>query len=134
MTDDAVGHWLSGLPPESRDRATPVVEAIRRSAPDLPVVIQGDLLAFGPFRYRYDSGRAGETAKLSLAIRAHGISVYVNCLEGAGYLLEKHLPFLGRASAGKSCLRFRKFSDLDPEGFANLVRAAAVSTGAGSVN
>ena len=126
--------WLEGLGEEGRQLASPVVRLLLTEAPRLAVTVQQGMLAFGPFRYRYASGRSGESALLTLAVRKHGLSLYVNCVEDGRYLLATHLPNLGKVRAGISCLRFRRLSELDDAAFRNLIRAAAVSRGGGQVD
>ena len=53
---------------------------IREHAPELEPVIMGGMLGYGPFHYRYASGREGDTHRVSLASRMHGISLYELCV------------------------------------------------------
>lgn len=77
-----------------------------------PVVLNG-MLGYGPFHYKYASGREGDTCKIGLASNSAAISIYACAGNEKGGLVEQHARQLGKASCGKSCIRFKKFSDLD---------------------
>jgi Domain of unknown function (DU1801) len=83
---------------------------IRETLPDL----EAHGLEYGPFHYRYDSGREGDAYRLSVAERKHGISLYVLALTADGeYLAESRADRFPKASVGKSCIRFKRLDDLD---------------------
>lgn len=104
---------------------------IRKSAPKLAPAIQSGMLVYGPFHYKYASGREGESAKLTLASNANYISLYVNCIGSTSYLAEDFKQALPKAKIGKSCVRFKRLSDLDPAALKQLIVAAAKAKGAG---
>ena len=85
----------------------------------------GTMLGYGPFHYRYASGREGDTTLLGLASQKRYISLYVLCAKGGRYLAESYAERLPKASVGKSCVRFARLSDLDPAVLAELVTEAA---------
>ena len=49
---------------------------IRKHTPKLEPVIMGGMLGYGPFHYRYASGREGDACKLSIVGDASYISLY----------------------------------------------------------
>jgi hypothetical protein len=98
---------------------------IREHAPGLEPVVAGKMLGYGPFHYRYASGREGDTTLLGLASQKRYISLYVLCANGGRYLAESYAERLPKASVGKSCVRFARLSDLDPAVLAELVTEAA---------
>lgn len=104
---------------------------IRKTAPKLATGIQSGMLVYGPFRYKYASGREGETAKLTLASNANYISLYVNCVGSTAYLAEDFKEEFPKAKIGKSCVRFKKLTDLDPAALKKLISAAAKAKGTG---
>ncbi|MBI2688417.1 MAG: DUF1801 domain-containing protein [Acidobacteria bacterium] len=104
---------------------------IRKTAPKLKPAIQSGILVYGPFRYRYATGREGDTAKLAVASNKSYISLYVNCLAEGGYMAESFKEALPKASIGKACVRFKRLSDLDLEALKRLIAAAAKTRGAG---
>jgi hypothetical protein len=100
---------------------------IRKHAPKLEPVIMGGMLGYGPFHYRYASGREGDACKLSIASNASYISLYCLAADSEGFILQRYVDRLPKASIGKSCVRFRKLADLDEEALVALIEEAATS-------
>ena len=98
---------------------------IREHAPDLTPCIHAGMLGYGRFRYRYASGRTGESCRLSIASNASYISLYVLAADAQGYLAERYVERLPTAKIGKSCVRFKRTSDLDRDALVELIGAAA---------
>jgi hypothetical protein len=87
---------------------------IRKTLPDLKPCIANGMIGYGPFHYKYASGREGDTARVALASNKTGFSVYVMAVDAKGrYLAEQAKAKLGRASVGKSCIRFKKLADVE---------------------
>jgi hypothetical protein len=107
---------------------------IRKTVPSLkPFLSEGTvpMLGYGPYHYKYASGREGDTAIVSLASQKHHISVYVFCVDEAigKYVAEKHADDLGKVSVGKSCIRFKRIDDLNLDALAEVLREAALTMG-----
>jgi hypothetical protein len=98
---------------------------IRTHAPELEPVIMSGMLGYGPFHYRYASGREGEACTLSLASNASYISLYCNAADDDGYVAERYVDRLPKASIGRSCVRFKKLADLDESALVALVEETA---------
>jgi hypothetical protein len=89
-------------------------DLIREVAPELEVEEAGkDMIGYGPFHYRYASGREGDAHLLALSPRKNYISLYVLCTTDGAYLAESYKERLPKASIGKSCVRFKRPSDID---------------------
>jgi hypothetical protein len=86
---------------------------IRDVAPELEVQAAKDMIGYGPFHYRYASGREGDAHLLALSPRKNYISIYVLCTKDGAYLAESYKDRLPKADIGKSCVRFKRPSDLD---------------------
>jgi Domain of unknown function (DU1801) len=99
---------------------------IRTHAPDLEPVIMGGMLGYGPFHYRYASGREGEACKLSVASNASYISLYCFATDEDGYVAERYVDRLPGASIGKTCVRFKKLADLDEKALVALIEETAM--------
>jgi hypothetical protein len=123
---DEVEAWLAALPEGRQDSIRTIHELVRSTAPELAPSVSGKFLGYGPFHYRYESGREGDTFRVSVANNAQYVSMYV-LGEGSkgGYIAEEWAGRLGKASVGKSCVRFKKADDLDLDAVRALVRAAA---------
>ena len=75
-------------------------------------------MGFGSYHYRYDSGRTGETPLAGFAIRGREMVIY---LMAEGDTQKSLLSRLGRHRIGKSCLYFKRLSDLDESALEGLV-------------
>ncbi|HET9347359.1 MAG TPA: DUF1801 domain-containing protein [Candidatus Limnocylindrales bacterium] len=103
---------------------------IRETLPEL----EADGMSYGPFHYRYASGREGDAYWVSVAQRKAGISLYVLALtEDGEYLAESRAGEFPKASVGKSCIRFRRLDDLDEGALRDLLREAGRRPAPGAV-
>jgi hypothetical protein len=71
------------------------------------------MLGYGRFHYRYKTGREGDASLVALASRKQYISLYVLCADENGYLAERYVERLPKASIGRSCVRFKRVADID---------------------
>ena len=117
--------YIAALAEPRRTDVAALDALIREHAPGLEPVVAGKMLGYGPFHYRYASGREGDTTLLGLASQKRYISLYVQCSNGGRYLAESYAERLPKASVGKSCVRFARLSDIDPAVLAELVTEAA---------
>jgi hypothetical protein len=110
-------------------------ELIRDTLPDLEVVRESeDMIGYGPFHYRYASGREGDTYRVSVANRKAGISLYVLCVTSDGrYLAESRADAFPKANVGKSCVRFKRLDDLDETALRELLAEAGRLPARGAV-
>jgi hypothetical protein len=106
---------------------------IKKSAPKLAPVVQGAMLTYGAFQYRYATGREGTSARLAIACRKSGISLYVNCVDQNGYIAEQFADRFVKAKVGKSCIAFKRLADLGEKDVVALIKLAARTKGAGEV-
>lgn len=86
---------------------------IQKSVPKLKSFLLGGMIGYGPFHYKYPSGREGDWARISLASQKNYISVYVCDVKNGKYVAESSKHLLPKASIGKSCIRFKKIDDID---------------------
>lgn len=117
--------YLAGLEEPRRSEVERLDALIRGAAPDLEPHVSSGMLAYGTYHYRYASGREGDAALISLASRRQYLSLYVQCATPTGYLAERYAERLPKAKIGRSCVRFKRLSDVDEAGLADLVAEAA---------
>lgn len=118
--------YLAGLPADRREAVTTIHRAIVKAAPSLkPFIIVG-MLGYGPFHYKYASGREGDWAIVALASQKNYLSLYICAAEKDGYLAEKNKGSLGKVSVGRACIRFKKLEDLNLKVAMSLVKKASV--------
>jgi hypothetical protein len=105
-------------------------ELIKDALPDLA----SDAGGYGPFHYRYASGREGDAHRVAVAARKTGISLYVLALTANGqYLAESRAGEFPRAKVGKSCIRFKRLDDLDLDALRDLLEEAGRLPAPGAV-
>jgi hypothetical protein len=119
--------YIAAVDDERRADIAALDALIREHAPTLEPVIMRGLLGYGPFHYRYASGREGDACKLSIASNASYISLYCLAADANGYVAEHYVDRLPKANIGKSCVRFRKLADLDEKAVVSLIRETAAS-------
>jgi hypothetical protein len=112
--------YLSQLEEPRKSEVTALDTLIRNTAPKLAPVVQMGMLGYGPYRYKYESGREGDGCRIVLASNAQYISLYIG---GA----DQYKKELSKAKIGKSCVRFKKLDDLDPAALKKLIRHAATA-------
>ncbi len=83
------------------------------------------IVGFGSYRYRYESGRTGESCLTGFAVRGKELVVYLMA-EDADQ--QARLGRLGKHKMGKSCLYFKRLADLDAAVLESLVVASVAET------
>ncbi len=110
-TDLEFDHFLQGILPEKRAvEARRLDEVFRKASGFEPVIWGSSIVGYGGYRYRYASGREGESLATGFAPRKAKLSIYIM----PGYQdYSGILARLGKHSLGKSCLYINKLSDVD---------------------
>lgn len=98
---------------------------VRKAAPKLEPFIHNGMLAYGPFHYKYASGREGDWFRIGIANNKQYISLYACAADEKGYVAERYKDKLPKANIGKSCVRFKRFSDLDQKALIALLKETA---------
>ncbi|WP_199035622.1 DUF1801 domain-containing protein [Glycomyces salinus] len=110
-----------------RADAVRLVEIMREATGVEPEIWPGNIIGFGSYHYRYESGREGDTVKVGFAPRASALTLY-GLIRRYGYgsdeienrdLLER----LGTYTTGKGCLYIKYLDDVDTEALKDLIRA-----------
>jgi hypothetical protein len=101
--------------------------AIRRTVPRLKpyLAYRGTMIGYGPYRYKYATGREGECPIIALSSRAQAISLYIAGHRGGQPIAEAAKSRLGKVSVGKVCIRFKQLADLNLPVALELVREAS---------
>ena len=116
--------YFASLAEPRRSEVRALHDAIRKAVPKLKPEMIGGFLGFGKYRYRYESGREGDTGVVMLASQKNYISLYLGCADDES-LAEKNKSRLGKVSVGKCCIRFKKLADLDLKVAMELVKETA---------
>ena len=121
--------YIGALDEPRRSEIRRVHELIRHEAPQLEPGTDDRMIGYGPYHYRYASGREGDTFVIGLASNSRYISLYVMAVDTDGFVVERFRDRLPKADIGKACVRFRRVDDLDADALADLIREAARFTG-----
>lgn len=110
-TQASVDEYLSArASPQQLADCTTLMTLLHRVTQEAPCMWGPSIVGYGRYRYRYDSGRTGESCAAGFALRGREIVVYL-VAEGADQ--QGLLARLGRHRMGKSCLYLRRLADVD---------------------
>ncbi len=73
------------------------------------------MLGYGLFDYATKSGSKGKWPVVAIAPQKNYISLYVCAVIDGTYMAERYQEKLGKVSCGKSCIRMKKFADLNKD-------------------
>src|SRR5688572_24410194 len=117
--------YIAALEEPRRSDVAALDRLVRKTAPALKPVIHSGMLGYGPFHYRYASGREGDAARITIASNASSIALYALAADARGYVAERYRDRLPKAKIGKSCINFKRLSDLDVEALRELIAETA---------
>jgi len=110
-TDASVDDYIAARASEQqRADCRKLMTLLKRVTGQPPKMWGPSIVGYGSYRYTYESGRTGEAPLAGFAIRGREIVVY---LEAEGETQSSLLSRLGKHRMGKSCLHFKRLSDLD---------------------
>lgn len=114
---------LDSLDDRKRAGSEALIAAMHAVTDMPPAIWSGNILGFGSYRYRYPSGREGESCALGFSPRAREFSLYLSCyLDGE---IDEHLlQPLGKVRVGKGCLLSERPDCGAPDALANVLRAS----------
>ena len=102
-------------------------ELIASAVPELEPSIAAGMLGYGSYRYKYANGKEADWPVIALASNKASISVYVSAVDDGQYVAEKHRADLPKASIGKSCIRFKRLTDIDLDVLESIVKEGAAT-------
>ncbi len=124
MLPTAVSEFIDSARPGRGELIEAVHRVVQECAPELSVEHKNGFLGYGPYRYRYESGREGETYVVSIRDGAAALSLYIMGGNGQEYLVESYAEQLGKVSVGKSCIRVKRLEHLDLDVLETVIREA----------
>lgn len=105
---------------------------IKKAVPSLKPVFAANMLGYGMFHYKSKSGREGDWPVIALASQKNYISLYVCAVFGDKYIAELYKDKLRKASIGKSCIRFKRLSDVNLKIIEEILKKAEKNPGFGT--
>jgi uncharacterized protein YdhG (YjbR/CyaY superfamily) len=129
----SVKEYLAAVPAERKEAMEFLHTWIQKTAPKLKSHFAYNMLGYGSFPYRNYKHEKIEWPTIALANQKQYISLYVCAVVNGEYLAEKHKRELGNVSVGKSCIRFKKISDLNLDALKKVIKAAEKNPGLAGV-
>jgi hypothetical protein len=118
-TDASVeGYIASRASEQQRDDCHELMALLEKVTQQPPRMWGPSIVGYGSYKYTYDSGRTGEAPLAGFAIRGRELVVY---LVAEGEKQRSLLSKVGKHKMGKSCLYFKRLSDLDKSVLERLV-------------
>lgn len=119
--------YIAAVEESRRDDIQRLHDLVRKNAPELEPTMEFGILGYGRYRYKYKSGREGDWMKIGIANNKSYISLYCCAVDDGRYVAEAFKERLPKADIGKSCVRFKRLSDLDEDVLEELIRKAAAA-------
>jgi uncharacterized protein YdhG (YjbR/CyaY superfamily) len=119
--------YIAAVEDGRREDIQKLHDLIRRVAPELEPTMEFGMLGYGTYHYKYKSGREGDWMKLGVANNKNYISLYCCGMVDGAYVAEGFKDRLPKADIGKSCVRFKRLSDLDQDVLDELIRTTAAA-------
>ena len=118
-SDGSVSDYLAARASEPQQAdCRKLMTLLKRVTGHAPKMWGPSIVGYGRYRYTYESGRSGEAPVTGFAVRGGDLVIYLMADGDAqGALLSK----LGKHKIGKSCLYFKRLSDLDQSVLEKLV-------------
>ena len=107
----SVAEHIAAIGDDTRRRDAQTLVALLREITQREPVLWGlGIIAFGKYRYTYDSGHSGESGRIAFAARKTETVIYlVPGFEPYAELLSR----LGKHKTGKGCLYLKRLDDVD---------------------
>ena len=107
-----VAQYLAAVPAEHRDLVQALHAFIQKTAPKLKPHFASNMIGYGKFPWKNYKKEPIEWPVVALADQKHYVSLYVCAVDRGTYVAERYAKDLGKASVGKSCIRFKKLEDV----------------------
>lgn len=124
-----VKDYLKAVPPERKEVMEFLHTFIQKTVPKLKPHFAYNMLGYGSFPYRNYKNEPIEWPVIALANQKNYISLYVCAVDNGKYIAEKNKKELGKVSVGKSCIRFKKVSDINLDALKKVLKLAEKSPG-----
>jgi hypothetical protein len=109
--DESVEKFIDSIEDPGRRKDTEIVmQMMKEASGEEPLMWGKNIIGFGTYNYKYNSGREGEWMRIGLSPRKQSLSVYI--MNGFAEYHEL-LNRLGKHKTGKACLYIKKLEDVD---------------------
>lgn len=120
LTNASVTEFLNSIENEEKRRDSfTILEMMKEVTGDEPKMWGESIVGFGPYQYKYTSGREGDWFLAGFSPRKQNLTLYIMAgFDNYGSLLSK----LGKYKTGKSCLYVNKIADVNADVLKELVK------------
>lgn len=120
--DQDVEQFLHGIVDEEKRRDSFTLLELLEQVTGLKARMWGSsIVGCGSYRYKYESGREGDTFIVGFSPRKQNLALY-----NMGGLEQSHDLFqqLGKHTTGKGCLYIKRLDDIDLDALKSLIEAS----------
>jgi uncharacterized protein YdhG (YjbR/CyaY superfamily) len=128
-----VAQYLNAVPADRKELIEFLHEFIQKAAPSLKPHFASNMLGYGSFPYKNYKNEEIEWPIIALANQKNYVSIYVCAVDNGTYVAETFAKDLGKASVGKSCIRFKKIEDVHLPTLKKVIAFAAKHPGLNGV-
>ncbi len=125
----SVKEYMAALPDDRRELIEFLHTFIQKTAPKLKPHFAYNVLGYGTFPYRNYKKEMITWPTIALASQKQYVSLYVCAVDNGEYIAEKYKNELGKVSVGRSCIRFKKLSDLNLDTLKKVLRVTEKKPG-----
>ncbi len=118
-------HLAAKASSEQLADCTALMALLKKVTKQSPKMWGPSIVGYGSYRYKYESGRAGESCLTGFAVRGKELVVYLVAESKEQQAL---LAKLGKHKMGKACLYFKRLADLDARVLEMLVSESVAET------
>jgi len=115
----AVKEFISKVENETRKSDATRLVKIMEEESGYKATLHDNIIGFGSYHYKYDSGREGDSIVTGFSPRKQNLTVYV--MPGFS-TFQKELETLGKHKSSKVCLYINKLSDIDEKVFRKIIK------------
>jgi len=110
-TDNSVFDFINGVKDETkRNDCFRILEEIKKQTGLVAKMWGPNIVGFGRYHYKYESGREGDMPLVAFSPRTNAISFY---LSGKFDKREELLKKLGKHKTGKGCIYVKQLQDIN---------------------
>ena len=124
-TGAPVEEFLARVPDEQqREDARRLCAMMQQITGEPPAMWGTSIIGFGAYRYRYASGREGDSPLAGFSPRRQHLAIYL--IGGFESRHQSVLERLGPYKAGKGCLYIKRLDEVDQDALRELIKRSAL--------
>ena len=104
---------------QKREDSLALLDIMKEASGEEPKMWGPSIIGFGKYHYKYESGREGNWFLTGFSPRKQNMSVYIMPGFERFHTLTSHL---GKHTTGKSCLYFKRLSDINRDILSQLIK------------